>query len=815
MKPSRRPRFFFVSGLCVGALGCGPFLQAQVGFEKYFVSGFGNDIPVESVSGATAGDAGGSATASAGTISAISSGQKTSLPGGGSSGFSGSYGNAGYTNSRFLLDPEAAGSLGVVHVTASLNVDSVGSEVTVGDFTARNNASASASIYYGSAGQSVSSSADFFGNTGPQQGTFSETGQIRAGYEFTVFAGVSVNTSVNYYGMGGSSSASASVNLAYTIELTEDRLHWTSADTTIQVAAPSQWAESLELNNTRYAVFNDVAARTLSLSLDQNQEWRGLIVDGETLALNLGGKTLTLGSQGPSVRTNSILVGEGRYGTSQLTLSNGTAVLDYDILVGADSSNPGGLILENGAILREESDSISAIIGSGGTGNLTVRGGSRLQASQVILGNATGGNGTAEVTGAGSRLETVGLFVGNAGQGTLTVRNGAVAQASRLGIASAAGASGTMTVEGPGSRLEMQAIPNSNALIGTGAGSTATLEIKDGATLAGDDIAFTVGSGNATDSAAFRVTGAGTSMTDVGLNVHTGGSFQLSDGATWTNGGLFVAGGEARIQANATATLNNSIRVGGVVVNNNVTKTGLLTVGHGSKLTTGDLVEVERGGTISVNGTGASIEGFTTLDLKGGHLNVSNGGKVIAATTGLGLGEIIIQAGGSLSGSNGAIQANVFVNGGADLRPGNSPGTLTIEGDLTLADGAHLQLELGGTEAGTGYDQLIVTGDALFDEGAIIEFAFVNGFAPTEGQTFSFFDVAGDFDFTEGSVILDVSGLEEGWDYETGFVNGAFTLTSLSDAIALSAVPEPSACAALAGLGGLALAVMHKRRRIR
>jgi len=77
---------------------------------------------------------------------------------------------------------------------------------------------------------------------------------------------------------------------------------------------------------------------------------------------------------------------------------------------------------------------------------------------------------------------------------------------------------------------------------------------------------------------------------------------------------------------------------------------------------------------------------------------------------------------------------------------------------------------------------------------------------------FTFFDVAGDFDFTDGSVTLDVSGLEAGWDYEAGFVNGIFTLTSLNDGIAASSVPEPSTWAAFAGLGALAIATLRKPR---
>src|SRR3546814_16629236 len=51
----------------------------------------------------------------------------------------------------------------------------------------------------------------------------------------------------------------------------------------------------------------------------------------------------------------------------------------------------------------------------------------------------------------------------------------------------------------------------------------------------------------------------------------------------------------------------------------------------------------------------------------------------------------------------------VSVASGGSLAPGNSPGRLST-GDLTLAAGSTLTVEIDGTAAGTEYDQIAVTG---------------------------------------------------------------------------------------------------------
>jgi hypothetical protein len=67
-------------------------------------------------------------------------------------------------------------------------------------------------------------------------------------------------------------------------------------------------------------------------------------------------------------------------------------------------------------------------------------------------------------------------------------------------------------------------------------------------------------------------------------------------------------------------------------------------------------------------------------------------------------------------------------NGGA-MVPGTSPGTLTWNGNLTFDSGSLLDIEIGGTTAGTQYDVVNISGALVFNGGLSVR--FLNGFAST------------------------------------------------------------------------------------
>jgi hypothetical protein len=67
---------------------------------------------------------------------------------------------------------------------------------------------------------------------------------------------------------------------------------------------------------------------------------------------------------------------------------------------------------------------------------------------------------------------------------------------------------------------------------------------------------------------------------------------------------------------------------------------------------------------------------------------------------------------GAKFSGDGMIRSMSFDNGG-DLSSANSPGILTLTGNFNQGATGRLFIELGGTEVGSGYDQLVIGGTAL------------------------------------------------------------------------------------------------------
>jgi Ca2+-binding RTX toxin-like protein len=86
---------------------------------------------------------------------------------------------------------------------------------------------------------------------------------------------------------------------------------------------------------------------------------------------------------------------------------------------------------------------------------------------------------------------------------------------------------------------------------------------------------------------------------------------------------------------------------------------------------------------------------------------------------------------GGILGGNGLVGRTDVLRG--SLRPGNSPGILTVAGDVTFAAGTTFGVELNGLVVGTEYDQLNVVGGVDLG-GATLEVSL--GFVPEIGDSF-------------------------------------------------------------------------------
>jgi len=179
-----------------------------------------------------------------------------------------------------------------------------------------------------------------------------------------------------------------------------------------------------------------------------------------------------------------------------------------------------------------------------------------------------------------------------------------------------------------------------------------------------------------------------------------------------------------------------------------------------------DQGEVLGGGTLTIAAAGNLI-----ADQKGPNPNkvsavLVNNGTVKAMSGDFNVGANYTQnagatmlAGGSISGmlniNAGMLQGAGNVTGdvtlGGTLAPGNSPGGMTIDGNLTQTANGNLAIEIGGTGAGQ-FDTLTVTGNATFNGKVTV--TLLNGFSPGEDDTFevgSFLNRTGSFSGIEGS----------------------------------------------------------------
>jgi len=604
-----------------------------------------------------------------------------------------------------------------------------------------------------------------------------------------------------------SAAAAGNISLSYTLEVFEDRRHWGLAGAG-PLDAGASWIEAAAPDATSWAVFNSTAGRSLGLVLPGPTTKRGLIADGESVNLNLARHTLTLGSAGPSLKTYSIRVGEGRESPSALTLRNGVVIADNDVVIGmvGNSLSPtASLTLDDGAVLtqRQGVGVASISVGDTGPGALVVRGGARIFTNALTLASRAPVapdlgplRASLDISGADSRVEAFQVSLGARGDATATVREGGVLQTQTLDLARHANSTASLTIDGAGSQLLM-----TGGFVEVGKGGGATLQALNGGAIEGNSSFFTVGSGDPALFSVLRLAGAATRLSDAGVQVNAGGLFEVRERADWSGVGnlLGVTGGQVTFR-NATAKLSSLI-VEGKFDGRNLVSTGLVDIEQGSVIdAAGADIFVKPGGRLTISGSGTQVTGFNVMNVNG-TLAVNLGALLEGDSLGLDPGAV-------LQGT-GTIRVNKRFPVAGELNPGNSPGLLRIEGNVTLTDTSRLVLEMAGTTAGVLHDVLQVTGN-LDLQGGLIDLSFIDGFAPSTGDQFVLLNVGGSF---ASNAAVSVSGLLPGWQFNAGFdaATGQLTVQSLGNGV--SAVPEMSSWMMLAaGLVLMRWMVMGRAR---
>lgn len=305
--------------------------------------------------------------------------------------------------------------------------------------------------------------------------------------------------------------------------------------------------------------------------------------------------------------------------------------------------------------------------------------------------------------------------------------------------------------------------------------------------------------------------------------------------STGTEGGLIVGGSSTAIDNAGEGQLN--IGAGGSVT----IATGFVQVGRNTagemNVTGGGLVDSSAvatsvvgrvagagNGTVNVTGPGSTWLAGNTLVIGAnaslgtgavtgpggtGLVNIANGGQLFA-------NDIVNGADGTLTGGGGTITGNI-VNHGV-LAAGNSPGVMSVVGNLTLASDGINRIELGGIVFNSGsstyeYDRVEVDGDVTVEDGATFDVSYFGAFTASLGD---FFDVlvADTFAFLDmSSWNFLLPALAGGLSWDTGLVAFSETQSALRlQVVGDSAVPAP-ATALLFGPVLAGLLLMRRRRK--
>jgi fibronectin-binding autotransporter adhesin len=469
-----------------------------------------------------------------------------------------------------------------------------------------------------------------------------------------------------------------------------------------------------------------------------------------TTTSNIGGSQLVLNNS--SIFNNS--------GTFRF-LGNGDNI---SVSVGTGTFNNTGTLEVSGAITNAVNNVALTNTGgtlASGTGTLNLNSDGSHSGAITITGTAVNfAAGTHNVTGTltaapGSAFNVTGATV-NLGDGS------ALSLADNLNFASGAinltgFAAGTTINAGSTLTLSGQNFGSTGKLTNQGTFNAASTTL--GGSLVNEGT-FNVTTGNVTVSGGVSsLSGAitvapGRTLDVAGTGLDWQGGTLAGTGTYNLTGGLSISGSGARVLNGPTFTINNLSLPGGSldVQAGTLNLTGAastsagatLLVSGGSFTSTGTLANA---GTFSKSSAGtttitAAFSNAGTVNANAGVLDFTGGYVQSAGQVMLGGGALagnLTLNGGTLGGA-GTLTGNL-VNTSGIVAPGNSPGLLTVAGDYTQGAGGQLNIELGGTVPGTGYDRLSVAGNATLDGTVLV--TIPGAFAPGTGDLFDFMTIGG------------------------------------------------------------------------
>jgi len=537
-----------------------------------------------------------------------------------------------------------------------------------------------------------------------------------------------------------------------------------------------------------------------SLDSDRYLNFNHLSIDGGrwTLTGTSSAADVALGSGAIAVIDSATSLGNGliqssggaiEFSKSGLTLANDIQLVGAGLKVqGTADGTLGGPISGAGA-LTQASTGVTTLTGKNDyAGGTFVTSGALQVASDANLGVLTGGVhvDNASLKAGASFTLAHDVFVKNYGTidtGAFDVSmTGAIRYDGVFGAFRKAG-SGTLTLQNGGSDFENGTFVDAGTLALKGAGNIGNyaLAVASGATFdisqvtaASAQANYINGAGNIALGSKVLVTDNGGSQTDFdgvisdgGIAGGTGAAVHIVDaGIRWTlsgaqtyTGGTALDAGKLELVNNGALAKGSALAMGSTAIFDvSATTASALTLGDlsgsgsvvlGAKaLTLGTANSTSYAGVIS--GVGGSLikQGSGTLVLDGansytGSTAVSAGTLIVggtAASKAALAGDVTVASGATLGG-HGTIGGSAIVQSGATLSPGNSIGTLSVTGDLTIQKGSILDFEFGAPGATFqtfGQSDSVAVGGNLSIDSSTLNVVDAGGMGPGVYNLFSY-----------------------------------------------------------------------------
>ncbi|MGC3988509.1 MAG: autotransporter-associated beta strand repeat-containing protein [Chthoniobacteraceae bacterium] len=585
----------------------------------------------------------------------------------------------------------------------------------------------------------------------------------------------------------------------------------------------------------------------------------GTLTAGSSTAFGASTSPLTVNGGTVDLNGNSVTV--GALGGSGGTITNNSSSTNVTLVESNSSTSTYSGVLANGS-----SKTLALTKNGTGTlvlsGNNTYSGVTNINAGTIQLGSATALGTSATTIASGAALDFNGQTISN----VLTVQGSGISNGGALlnSNTTTAGAltsditgASSFTVGGAGN-LTLQRVQSSGIFTLTKQGA-GTLNLGNASTTNHDNLlALDVEAGTVN----LGMTGTLIAI-DRGLIINGGSTVNYS--GTSTN--MLSDADEVRI-SNGTLNMNGvsdtagKLTIGNGTTNGNLSGTGTFTVSanynsFATNTIASSTIEA-MSGTVSVGLAGAvplnkTTSGTVTLSgsntytgatsVKAGAL-IINGSLSSSSTVTIGdsanlttAAVLAANTSGSTTNVGPVVLGAAAGNTGATLSPGNGSNgvngagalgaLLTVNGNLTITSGsgAHLQLAVGRTSAGTDTndvsDRVTVTGSISLAGDLEITLLSATGYTLAQGDELYLIvnngssAVSGTFDTVNGvgsgiaqDSIFGVGSTFFQISYTASTTGGAFDGGGTS--VALLVVPEPSSLALLAGAGTLAL---FRRRR--